>query len=349
MVTPAHSSGFIIIPTYDTSITSDPNAAAIEGAIQTAINQYESLLTSAVTVTIYFEETTDPQAIGLSQSSLYQVNYQTAYNDLVHNDANSAAVAALTANGGNAVKNPVTGTTTIDGKAPDLRALGFNTPAACQLTPATTQNGGIQIGVNQLCGGTTGPAYDGLIALNTGITYPPQSNNGSNYGLVGTAEHEMDEVLALGSALENCQPGQPNQPTGCTSSNTNYKTTPVGDPFLEDLFRWSAPTGGTRTLSANCATPTSAYFSYGPSTGEIAGFNNSCNGADFGDWAGSSPDRVQDAFGTPGLNPTLGTAELDALTAFGFNEVPEPGTLSFAALACALWICLRNFHPRNVF
>jgi hypothetical protein len=74
----------------------------------------------------------------------------------------------------------------------------------------------------------------------------------------------------------------------------------------------------------------------------IAQFNNSCNGADFGDWAGSSPDRVQDAFGTPGGNPTLGTAEIDALSAIGFTAVPEPATCMFAATAFVLLLARRR-------
>jgi len=74
---------------------------------------------------------------------------------------------------------------------------------------------------------------------------------------------------------------------------------------MEDLFRWNAPTGGTRWWPFAPNTPTSAYFSYGPSTGVIAQFNNPCNGADFGDWSGNSPDRVQDAFGTPGRQPNF--------------------------------------------
>src|SRR6266550_345451 len=48
--------GLIINPTYDSSITSDPNAAAIEATIQTAINTYQSLFTNPVTVNIKFQE-----------------------------------------------------------------------------------------------------------------------------------------------------------------------------------------------------------------------------------------------------------------------------------------------------
>jgi hypothetical protein len=330
---PAESSGFIIIPTYDTSIASDPNSAAIESAINLAIQQYENTFTNSVTVQIYFEETTFPQAVGLSEASLYQVNYHTFYDQLVANNANPAAIAALTANGGNSANNPVNGTTNLDAKAPNLRALGFTAPGACQLT--TT--GASQFGVNELCGGSTGTAYDGLIGLNVGITYPPQSNNGNNYGLESTAEHEIDEVLGLGSALENCLPG-PGASAACNAQGVlnAANDTPGNAPFPEDLFRWNTPSGGARTLSTNCTTPTSAYFSYGPSTGVIAQFNNLCNGADFGDWAGNSPDRVQDAFGTPGTNPTLGPAEIAALTAIGF-DAPEPAiwTTMFTALVTA--------------
>ena len=330
---PARSSSITIMPTYDTSIQNDANVSAIEGAIQTAINQFEHLITNNITVNIYFEETTFPSAVGLSDDGgIYNVNYGALYSQLTANNANTAAIAALAA-------NPLANNTPIAIKAPDGRALGFNTPGVCQLTT----NGAAQYDLNELCGGSTGTAYDGIIALNTSLTNPPVSGG---YGLVSTVEHETDEILGLGSALENCNPGQPNQPPACVASATLTvdNDTPSHAISIEDLFRYSAPTGGTRTLSAVCSnTPTSAYFSYGASTGEIAQFNNACNGEDFGDWLGNSPVRVQDAEGTPGTNPTLATPEIDALTAIGFDaNVPEPATWSLPAAAIALLIIRRR-------
>jgi hypothetical protein len=55
----------VITPTFDSSITSDPNAAAIEGVINTAINTYETDFTDPITVPITFQEMTT----GFGQSS----------------------------------------------------------------------------------------------------------------------------------------------------------------------------------------------------------------------------------------------------------------------------------------
>jgi hypothetical protein len=46
--------GFIIIPTFDSTIASNPNALAIENSIYAAIAIYESLFTDPVAVSIYF-------------------------------------------------------------------------------------------------------------------------------------------------------------------------------------------------------------------------------------------------------------------------------------------------------
>ena len=72
----------------------------------------------------------------------------------------------------------------------------------------------------------------------------------------------------------------------------------------------------------------------------MAQFDNQNDGGDFGDWQsnplppGVAP-KVQDAFATPGANPSLGV-ELTALDVIGYNfaatpAVPEPGTLAMLA------------------
>jgi hypothetical protein len=329
---PAQANSFIIVPTYDSSITSSPDSTAIEAAINLAIQPYESIITTPETVSIYFEGMSS--GLGLSDTVNYFASYQSYYDGLVAANANPAAIAALQANGGdgdtNGGVNPVTGTATIMGKAPDFRAVGISAPPACQLTTSDAS----KYGTSYLCT-SPGPGnptlYDGVVGLNLGITSPPETLGSGTYGLVSVAEHEIDEILGLGSALKNV--------LAISGIENAANDTTLGDPTPEDLFRWSAASGGTRTLSTNCANPTSAYFSYGPSTGAIAQFNNSCNGADFGDWASSAIVRVQDAFGTPGTNPALSSAELAALTAIGYQipsaDVPEPSTWRavFGALA----------------
>jgi len=304
-------SNMIINPTYDGTITGDPAGAAIQSAINTAISQYEALITNNITVSIYFQK---GGGLGGSNFFVNTTSYSNFYIGLVANNSNPAAIAALTANGGGGVTNPVTGNGFIDMKSANERALGINQAAQCALQATGNPNQPFQ------CANGTGTKYDAIVSLNTGITYPAGPNNGTNYGLLAVAEHEIDEVLGLGSSLGGC--------SNCAATWSFANGAFNNAPAPEDLYRWTAATGGVRSQGTNCGSPTSAYFAYGPNTGSIAQFNNSCNGADFGDWQGNGTPRTQDAFGTPGTNPTLGLAEISALTAIGYNiAAPEPGTL----------------------
>jgi hypothetical protein len=348
---PVHAN-LIVNATFDSTITSDPNAASIEGAINTAIQEFENLYSNPITVSIYFQEGGD---LGESNTVVYDIPYTEFYNAYVAKDANPAAVAGLNANGGdphtNGFVNPVGGVNGIEIKPANAAALGISLPAGCYVTATGSGN------VPNECSTTgSGTTVDGIVSLQTSITDPPNSPQSNYYDLVSTAEHEIDEILGLGSALENCDPGQPGNTAACSSSATldGANDTPfgidgdggIGTP--EDLFRWSAATGGTRTLSTNCANPTSAYFAYGPNTGEIAQFNNACNGGDFGDWQSSPlPDgvnpQVQDAFTSPGETPAYGQSEIDAMTAIGYTlATPEPGTIVLFGVGFAMLAAYRR-------
>jgi len=96
-------------------------------------------------------------------------------------------------------------------------------------------------------------------------------------------------------------------------------TIPFRRRRAEDLFRWSAATGGSRTLST-IALPNQRLLRLRSSTGAIAQFNNAVMGGDFGDWqsspfpSGAGP-QVQDWGAYPGDAPVYGQSEIDALTA----------------------------------
>ena len=296
--------GLVINAIYDGSITGDPNAAAIENTINTAIQTYQSLFSNNITVSIYFQE---GGGLGQSEYEVYSLAYSSFYAGLVANNANPAAISALQSNGGNSNTNggvnPTSGSTLIETKSANARAVGINIAPGCL------------VGGGHCVDSGNGPLVDGIISLQTAITTPPQGLGA--YSLLSVAEHEMDEILGLGSALENTQgPTDPN-----VSTDTAFQT---GSP--EDLFRWNAAVGGVRTLGTSCTIPTTALFAYGPSTGLIAPFNNACNGADFGDWASGGSPQVQDAFGTQGSTEVLGSSEIAALTAIGYTLAPEPGT-----------------------
>lgn len=341
----ATASNLFIDPIYDSTITGNADASQIEGAIGAAIALLDATYSTPITVTIYFQI---GGGLGQSNTMIYNENYLDYYNALVATNANPAAIAALTANGGDSAVNPVNdggaNQDDIQIKSANARAVGIDINPGCNVTPAS--GSGIPndcAGATDATGTPTGTLVDGIVSLNTGITFPPNSQTG-NYSLVAVAEHEIDEVLGLGSALEN---------TNATSGTVNLSNDSafgVGTP--EDLFSYSAPTGGTRsTFSVNCASPQAAYFAYGPSTGEIAQFNNACDGGDFGDWASSGTPHVQDATATPSVIPAYSSEEEDALSAIGFglaNPEPEPATLALvgAALLTLSVARLRRRNPR---
>ncbi len=327
--TGAFGSNLFVTPIFDSSITGDANAAAIEMAINAAITAINNTYSTPITVPIYFQE-----GGGLGQSNFWTYNqdYQTYYNDLVNTNANPAAIAGLISAGGNSSTNPVGGGTTIEIKSANARAVGINIAPGCNVTPASGQ------GIPNDCatfpdatGTPTGTMVDGIISLQTFITSPPGTLGGTKYDLTSVAEHEIDEILGLGSALQNVS----------AASGNPITSFGVGSP--EDLFRYNAMMGGSLSgLTLDCAAPPSAYFAYGSSTGAIAQFNTGCNGADFGDW--SNNGSVQDAYGTPGVVLPYSAAEIDALSAIGYgtSTTPEPGTFGLIGGGIAAVAAIRR-------
>jgi hypothetical protein len=284
---PPLSANLVIVPTFDSSITGDPNAAAIEGVINGAISDYEARFTDPITVAIQFHE----MGSGLGESSTF---FQTiSYNSFItalHADATTANDAIALSHLPITSTNPVNGSDMINVATANLRAVGL--PGA----PPPGQP-------------------DGLVGLNTHITFPGSPGSSLTYSLRVVTQHEIDEVLGLGSALPN---------------------PPQGTIFPQDLFRYDG--SGHRSFAQNSG---AAYFSL-DSTTRLAQFNNTNNGGDYGDWQSSPhppgvPPQVQDAFATPHATPTLGV-ELTALDVIGYDlsTVPEPSTLAIAGLGGAL-------------
>ncbi len=67
------TTGLIIHATFDSSITGNPNAAAIEAMINRAISIYESLFSDPITIQIFFRySTTAPDGTPLSAGTISQ-------------------------------------------------------------------------------------------------------------------------------------------------------------------------------------------------------------------------------------------------------------------------------------
>jgi hypothetical protein len=313
----------IITPTFDSSITTDTNAAAIEDTINSAIGVFESTYSNPIDVLIYFQE---GGGLGTSNFETSTISYSGFYNALITQNANFAAIAGLNAQGGNSTANPVTHTSDIDIKSANARALGINISPGCVPGPPTDKSGL----PTECASGGGASAVDGIISLNTGITYPPKANDGNNYGLMSVVEHEIDEILGLGSSLANI-----NAKTGTVTSR---------NPSPEDLFRYGV--NGSRIFSVNCAKQAQAFFSYDGTT-DLAEFNNQCNNADFADWVTGTSAQVQDAFADPGAQPAYGPNEIAALTAIGYTlAAPEPSTWILLPTALAALALRRGSRLR---
>jgi hypothetical protein len=282
----ASASHLIIAPIFDSTITSDPNASAIESTIRASIASYAVAFADPITISISFQRTS--AGLGVSESSLQKVPYSNFYSALVADarTTNDAVVLAHLPNGGaKQSTNPVTGSTTINLNLATIKALKI---------PGSFPSG-------LSCG------CDGIVSINTSLTAPGSPGSSGAYSLDAVVKHEIDEVLGLGSDLSQIAAG--------AGSFFN-------DPLPEDLFRYNAK--GSRSFTTSGSE--TAYFSLDANT-RLAQFDNQNDGGDFGDWQ-SNPlplgvqAQVQDAFRSPGIDPSLGT-ELTALDAIGYDLIPS--------------------------
>jgi len=177
----------VIVPTWDSTITSDPNYSTITNTIMQVLALYPASFSDNVTVTITFAETSS----GLGQSLTYYVPglaYSTVRSRLISNAStpeDETAVAYLP----NTSANPVNGSSTMALFLPNARALGFSANPP---------------------GGST----DGTISLNTSIMNLSRTSiNPAKYDLYAVAAHEVNEVLGLSSVLDGLANAAP-APTG---------------------------------------------------------------------------------------------------------------------------------------
>jgi hypothetical protein len=208
------TAGFTIIPTFDSTITTNQNAAAIENSINAAIGVLESLLSDPVTVLIYFRYTSTTD-LANSFYGYYSLPYATYINALTAD--------SKTQNDATALSNLPTSALAIrmDVNTALGRALGLN-------TPGIIDSGG---GVNN------GGLFDGIVTLNSGQPMQFTRTGGigpGNFDAQRLVEHEMDEILGFGSVLP---------------STTDYTGASAVKP--QDLFRYSAAGQTSLTVSTS--------------------------------------------------------------------------------------------------
>ena len=157
-------------------------------------------------------------------------------------------------------------------------------------------------------------------------------------------EHETDEVLGTVSCIGTITVASTNVPYNqCANSLSSTDASPA------DLFRYSA--AGVRSFFAT-ANGTPAYFSADGGVTDVADYNNSPNGADYGDWLDLYPGLVQDMQASEDVNLDIATdvgvngnnyprPEVAVLDAVGFDLIPEPGTVGLFGAGIALMAAVK--------
>ncbi len=293
VVAPHPDAGLVINPTFDTSITNNANAAAIEAMVNNAIAVFQAQFSDPITVSILFRySTTAPNGTPLSPGTLaqsgyivYAIPWNTYINTLM---ADAKTTNDATANA-SLPGSPLASNVRVS--SANGRALGLSTA-----------------GKLDSMGGFTG-TFDGIVTLNSANSFQFSRPPGPNFfDAQRSTEHEMDEVLGLGSSI-----------SGLSS-----------DLQPQDLFSWSAP--GARNITSTG----SRYFSINSGTTNIVNFNQDSNG-DFGDWLSSSCPQatpyVQNAFGCAGQvsDVTPNSPEGINLDIIGYDLVTASSTIQFSS------------------
>lgn len=292
-VSTSQANAVTIIPTFDSSITTNSEAGQIETAID-QVTSYYSAFSNDADVRIYFELTSLGGPGGESLTSLYSSPY-AYYTGLLAADAANHPE--------NMVLNTAVANFAYGNQAPNILFTSADYQALA--TPGVNE-GGIVIGGN---------SYDGVVALDTGIgaynfgsVVPSNQVSGLN-----VLYHEVDEVLGAGGA-------------GSWVGRTNPGNAYMG---AEDLYRYD----GVHSPSFTTNPSDNAYFSYNGGVTDVRGFNQNGQGdyADWARVSCSSFYSVQswaDCYGDQPVPLTRTSDEVQVLQALGYNlaGVPEPSS-----------------------
>ena len=282
---------------FQITFTTDPSVPVAQAVYlnTTIAGWYEANITTPISVSIFLTYgTTNLGANTTGSGTVTYSQYLSALQSHSSGDANDVSALASLPAGPN---NPADGTSSMQVTTANLRALGFTAP------PSLTASG--------VPAGTPGApgTYDGVIVMSNAPGTFYYSNLGgtqpsNEYNFYTAVEHQVNEVLGLGSGLVT---------NGPTLSSTGAEP--------EDLFRYSAP--GVHSYGPlGTAGMTGAYFSVNGGVTNLNTFNNLANGSEAGSWVPiPGTPQVQDDPLTPGTAPLMvpGNVETTALDVIGYN------------------------------
>jgi elongation factor P hydroxylase len=286
-VTTVATVGLIIHPTFDGSVTGNPNAAAIEAMINRAISIYESLFSDPITIQIFFRYSPNaPDGTPLTANEISQSDY--VYYTIPWNTYINALRADAKTGNDNLANSTLPGTAlspNVNVSSAAGRAIGLDTP------PGISAHG------------TPGGPYDGIVTLNS--TVPWLFNrpvSAGHFDAQRSTEHEMDENLGFASHL-----GANNQ--------TNL--------WPQDLFSWSSAghrnvsSSGSRYFSINGGSTNIVNFNQNPN----ADFGDWLSGA-----CPQAHPYVQNAYGCTGQSSDVTAISPEGinLDVIGYDLVNGP-------------------------
>ncbi len=273
----------VIVPTYDTSVTSlsgpVTNAAAVETAFGTAVQLFENQFTNNVTIniTVYWGANGPfSGGIDLGESQTQFIGFYT-YDQITGalsaarvSPADFSSVASLPAT------DPIAGNSWF---CPTAEAKVLGLPG---------------IGPND-------PGEDGAVGFAANVPYAFSPTNRAvpgKFDLIGVMEHELSEAMGR-----------------------SYDLNQGGNGYIPyDLFRFTGP--GVRNFGLTDTNAALVYFSVDNGVTALKHFYTNYTMGDIQDWQTSTPPDSFDAFVSPGNQVVISYADITALDILGYNGPP---------------------------